>query len=391
MAKVNPLALPKPFGRLDQFAIDPTSHWDDNNFPDGFMRHHLDEYVKNSPLAYEGQIITRVTRIGPESEQKVEVFVIDLGRKLRKIGEIGAGGTITSIDASKVTLGKVLEVRGVSYGSIPDNEDIPAETTLDVLLEAMFQKPIPPTYISPELIVKINNQTLSHGDIRMIEVGETVTPSFNMQFIQNDAGDIKVPICLRKDNDPTEIIRQATAEESIAGITVDDYSISFNSYHGGTYDLAVSVAYLQGAIKNDNLGNPCEQGRISDGIQEIEFVYKPYLNAYFGTEPLSRSLPKEKMVRDTENVKHTISIPKGATQVVIAIPLNSTFEYEIEVLYKELGADVSDTFEVSWEDLPTADPAVTHRYKVFKYTPAIPFTSAATYDVTVKRGAELPQ
>jgi len=384
MSEVNPLALPKPFGRMGQFAIDPTSHWDDNDFPDGNMLTHFENYVKNSPLAYEGQILTRINRHVPEAEQTVEVFVIEVGRKLRKIGEIGAGGTITSIDASKVTLGKVLEVRGVSYGSIPDGEDIPADATLDVLLEAMFQKSIPPTYISPELIVKINNQTVSHGDILLFEVGETVTPSFNMQFIQNDAGDIDVPICLRKDNDPTETIRQATAEESIAGITVDDYSIS-----GGPYDFAVSVAYLQGAIKNDNLGTPCEQGRIPEDIQEIEFSYRPYLNAYFGTEPLSRSLPKEKMVGGDTEIKHTISIPKGATQVVVAIPTDSLFEHEIEVLYKELGADVSDTFEVSWEDLPTADPAIRPTYKVFKYTPAVPFTSAATYEVTVKSEAIL--
>lgn len=386
-----PISLPKPYARLGQFPIDPTTHWE------GDMLQHLENYVQSNPTAYEGQILTTIDRTLPGNEQKVEVWVIDVGRTLRKIGEVGAGGTIENIDASKVLLSEGLTVNGTSVGGVADGHVFEPNTTLDAVLKAMFQKAIHPTYNKPEIELIVSSSmlgTVALSNQQNVDFGVGMFDQFELQsqFIQNDAGEVNQPISLHLDG---ESVASSTLGEATNGWI---YNLEFL-----VEDLTpkVSIKLLSshdaGAIKQNNLGVDDARGQILAGEVMKEVFIRPYLDVSFEIDAsgFENDIQQqvERVYHDTERIAFSINIPKDTEMVSFNAPMLRDFNYAVKVTYRELGgADVTDTFEIQPEEPYKVDMSpANYTDNRYVYMPSVPFPSAATYDVEIVRTGEKNQ
>ena len=259
-------------------------------------------------------------------------------------------------------------VLGVTVGNYISGTVIPAGTTVEDVFKNMLIKIIPPTYYPP---------TISLAGGASVESGTTVTPTLTPTYHQNDGGAAGNYTLLKGG---VSVYTNATPNAfTDSAFVVGD---------GVTASYQCNCDYAQGAIKDDNAGNPYPTGRIEAGnvvsntVSYSGFRYMFYDVSNDGlTSADIRSLT-HKIATPYNGITFTINIPVGATNVVFAYP--ATVRDLTSVKYVEgLNAEVKDIFTQTLVDVEGADGYTAISYKVYKYTPAEPFGATATYNVTL--------
>jgi hypothetical protein len=275
--------------------------------------------------------------------------------------------TITGGTASTVDTTANIIVAGVTVGGYTTGDTITSGTSLETILNTMLIKEIPPTYVNPTL-------TLSGGG--NYEAGTNVADTFTPSWAQNNAGS-QTGYTL-KENGST-----IYTASSAGAYTQSSFQI------GDTTDTYIAnVAYSEGAILNDNLGNPYPTGHIPAGNINSNNVYiNGYRNLFYGcsgdstTSAGIRALSNS-VLNPSNGTSFTITIPEGATNVIFAYP--ATLEDVSSVEYVEgLYAQVKSIFTETTLNVLGANSYSGINYKVYTYTPAEAFSSVAHYNVVI--------
>jgi len=175
------------------------------------------------------------------------------------------------------TLTYELSVVDTTQGLYKNGDLIPVGTSIENILINMLKTSVPPTYTSPTLSVAYGSPTV----VTTYEVGDTIssftiTPTFNA----NDSGG------------STGFVYFKDASNLGTGSSKVVSSFQINS----STTLQVSAGYSQGAIKNDNLGNPYPTGRINAGsttsTATLNVLY-PYFWGKSNTLPTAASIASD--------------------------------------------------------------------------------------------------
>ena len=173
--------------------------------------------------------------------------------------EIAAGDAV-SADIS-VELGA-----GGTLGGYKTGDTISKNTPIETVIKKLLAKQIPPTYTAPSVSIANNGGSASGA----YEYGSIVTPKIKATFNKNDAGDLTA-ISIKKGSAVVE-------EGTVSPLTHEEDAITLTA----TVSFSASVSYSEGAVKNDNLGDPYATGHIAAGSKSSSnFSYTVYRQGYF--------------------------------------------------------------------------------------------------------------
>lgn len=262
-----------------------------------------------------------------------------------------------------------------TVGGLKTGDTIEIGTDLDTLIKLLTQKSVPATYTQPAVACRVSSGT-SAGSY---EVGTSITANIQGTFTQNDAGAL-TNIKIMKGAD--EVISQGTSPVTAENqtFTLGDETVSFTAV----------ATYAEGAIKNDNLGQPSPDGHIQAGSKTssaVSFVGKR--NLFYGsgtgnlpevTSELVRGLANKKLGPANGNA-FNITVPVGDQYIVIAYP--ATLRNMTKCFYVEQNTDLVENFKQTTISVQGANGAAGADYKVYTMGLSVPAAAALTLQVTI--------
>ena len=175
------------------------------------------------------------------------------------------------------TLTNTLSVIDTNQGIYKNGDLISVGTSIETILINMLKTSVPPTYTNPTL----SNAYGSPSVVATYEVGDTIsTFTITPTFTVNDSGGLTNFV----------YFKNATNLGSGSSKLVSSFQINTST------TLQVSAGYSQGAIKNDNLGNPYPTGRINSGsiVDTVALnVLYPYFWGKSNTLPTAASIASD--------------------------------------------------------------------------------------------------
>lgn len=293
---------------------------------------------------------------------------------IKKIADLSLDGSSIELTTDNIKTTKEIQVKGQTLGSYKDGDVIPAGESLTSILTKQFAKQIPPTYSAP-------TYSISPGS-RAYESGETVDLNVTGTFTQRDAGALTAYKLVKTiSGENTDVVTGAAIQPyNEEGVTVLD---------GGNVKFTGTVTYADGAIKNDNLGEPYPQGSIKAGSLTSAFTLTGQRKCFYGKDKLKaacansgevRALPQN-VLNPGNGTKLSIAIAEGDTRITFAYP--ATLRDVSSVISSTLNLDVKGTFTKEVVKVEGANGYQAIDYKVYTYLPAIPFASTDTYTVTI--------
>lgn len=265
---------------------------------------------------------------------------------------------------------------GGSIGGLKTGDTIPAGTTLDELIKKLTQKSVPATYTKPGVTCR-KSAGQNPGNY---EVGTEIHTTIQGQFTKNDAGDITKLEILK---DGVSIINGAsntiTSEEQV--FTLTDGSVSFTA----------KATYGDGAIKNDNLGNPSPTGQIKAGsITSSAVTFSGKRNLFYGTGV--GSIPEitsekvralsGKQLAPTNGTTFRVNVAVGQQYIIFAYP--STLRDVSKVKYVETNDEgMAQNFAKVVKSIEGANGAAGADYKVYTYGMDAPAQAPMTFEVFI--------
>ena len=183
-----------------------------------------------------------------------------------------------------------------------------------------------------------------------------------------------------------------TDDNAGAGFVIGDMGEGGNVVSSLAYK--VTVTHGDGAVANDNLGDPSNpEVKIAAGTKTQQTAaYTPFRRYFYGGQvtPIVidsdgiRSLAGKSTAAGTNGTTFSITIPEGATQVVIAYPATLRDLTSVKDV-AAFGTDIVASFVKTGSDQTMVEGAEDYTaiaYKVFVYTPATAL-GANTYNVTI--------
>jgi len=359
---VLPIPLPKGYQRMDGFPMDESSV-----FKDAVK---LDAYIA-SPVCYPGQVLSFVN----EEENTTIVYKINPDKSKSIVGLVG-----DAADTSVVKLNEDIQVLGGAIGSFKVGDTVRQGVSVTSILKKILQTAISPSYVAPVF-------SINPSGIQKVEIGTMVTPVIRPVFVQNDAGSLPAG------NNTNYVVEKTTSEiwlkkvESDSPIDFTDEPIQIT---GDVLRYRSKLSYPDGAVKNNNLGEPDPTGQIIGASITRELSYNGVRNLFYGTSPEVSALLDSDAIRrqrfssldHQKGQKITLGIVSGSKEVVIAYP--STLGDIASIKYIELGnTEVKDTFTRMDTDVAGAEGFYPIPYNVYVYRPAAPFGSNATFEITI--------
>jgi hypothetical protein len=202
--------------------------------------------------------------------------------------------------AKKFTRNVTLNIAsGKSLGKYQNGQIIPAAgKTMDEFLADIATETIHPTYTAPTVRMNPNSNTI-------VEIGTNPgTISLGNVYTQNDGGAV------------------TTTTYSKNGASLGSATSNAPGQITETLTYKVNVAYAQGPVKNDNLGNPDANGRIgaSNVSSSSDLIYTPQAKKYWGSST-SNTIDFSSFVDKSSEyysspAKGTFSIPVTGSQYV---------------------------------------------------------------------------
>lgn len=258
---------------------------------------------------------------------------------------------------------------GASVGGVKTGDVIKTTDDLYSVLKKLLVKQVPPTYTQPVVGINVS------GVNTTVEIGTKVTVSLTSTFTQNDAGEV------------TGVTYKLGATEIGTETAVGTaHSYEFTAVEGANIFSNV-VAYGEGAIKNDNLGQAYPTGHIAAGSKTasktITGVRASFYKSSVDAIPAASSA-------DIRVLSQTLGLKKGS---VINIPIaqgdkNVVFAYPASlgdvatVLQTTSNLDVKGSFVKSTVTVEGANGAAGVVYNVYSYS-ALAGLNADTFKVTI--------
>lgn len=264
---------------------------------------------------------------------------------------------------------------GGTVGGLKTGDTIPEGTTLDQLIKLLTQKSVPATYVQPGVTCRVSSGT-SAGNY---EAGTEISTTIQGTFTQNDAGALTTIEVLKGSS---SILSSPTSPVTTDAqtFTLGDEIISFTA----------KATYAEGAIKNDNLGQPSPDGHVPEGSKTssaVNFVGKR--NLFYGTGVGSAPEQSSSTVRALTNkqlgpsngTSFNINVSAGQQYVVIAYPSN--LRDMTKCFYVEQNTDLVANFTKSTINVEGANGFTASEYKVYVYEMAIPAAAGMTLQVQI--------
>lgn len=217
-----------------------------------------EQYLLNADLSEDGQnLVLTIQTINPEGTPATKDIEVPLATL------VATAKTVKTVDtAIDVQLGN-----GGTLGGYKTGDTIAIGTPVQTVIAKLLAKQVPPTYVAPTITVANNGGTASGS----YEIGTSITPKIRATFTQKDAGAL-TNIQFKKGS--TNVGTASTT--SPADYTEDAFTLSAITSFNAT------ATYGEGAIKNDNLGDPYPTGHIAAGSKtSSNYTYTPYLQGYF--------------------------------------------------------------------------------------------------------------
>lgn len=243
-----------------------------------------------------------------------DVLFLDNG----EIGWINADGE-TKISTTRTQ--EPIMVNGVTGLGVGDQKTIPNGKSLDEIIKMLVQRQIPAEYTQPTISLTNTNE----DKIEFVEAGTIVTPELKASFVKNDSGNL-TNFVITKNLTSLAITQDEVAlKEDIESVI--DYTGEPVVVTDGAITFTAIATYEEGAIKNDNLGNPSPDGHIPAGSITSEYSIVGQRNLFYGTGIGNFDVTSEN-IRALSNKKlnpvdgdvFTINVNTGQQYVVIAYP-----------------------------------------------------------------------
>ena len=223
---------------------------------------------------------------------------------------------------------EAVQFKGTSIGNWTDGKTVPEGMTFTEWLKQAAQKAIPATYTKPTVALA-NNGGQAAG---AVEAGTSVTPKLRATFAKNDAGALTTLDVLKGG---VKVGGGTTSPYDYAGeaIVVGDETITYTA----------KATYGEGAIKNNNLGQPSPNGHIEAGsVNSSNYSITGQRNSFWGsgvgtiTSPTSDVIRKlaNKRLNITAGTKISMKIEKGQQYIMFVLPESRTLT---QVIYDDLG------------------------------------------------------
>jgi hypothetical protein len=264
---------------------------------------------------------------------------------------------------------------GGTVGGLKTGDTIPEGTTMDELIKLLTQKSVPASYTQPGVTCRVSTGTAAGS----YEVGTQINTTLQGTFTKNDAGELTQIEILKNG---VSILSQATSP-----ITTEAQTFTLGEE---TVSFTAKATYADGAIKNDNLGQPSPDGHIPAGSKTsaaVSFVGKR--NLFYGTGVGAAPEATSETVRGLANKKlgpangtsFNINVAVGQQYVIIAYP--ATLRDLTKCFYVEQNTDLAANFEKSTISVQGANGAAGADYKVYVYEMAIPAAAGMTLQVQI--------
>ena len=303
-------------------------------------------------------------------------FVVTTSDKLIYIDEdkskheLGGGDSETTQE-HEVQLGA-----GGSIGGLETGDKIPTGTTLDELIQMLTQVSVPATYTQPSVSCRVSAGTAAGN----YEVGTEINTTIQGTFTQNDAGALaSIEIFKGSDSVTSSPTSPVTSDAQV--FTLGDETVSFHA----------TATYAEGAIKNDNLGQPSPDGHIMAGSKNSSNVsFTGKRNLFYGTgvgavpELTSDAIRglTGKQLGPSNGAVFNINIAVGQQYVIFAYP--ATLRDVNQVMYVETNdTGMATSFAKTTVSVEGANGAAGADYKVYSYGMATPAAAPMTFKVTI--------
>lgn len=270
-------------------------------------------------------------------------------------------------------------LNGTSLGALENGETIPEGTSMDDLLNMITQKAIAPSYVSPSVSISKSGEGTASGNY---EAGTSITPILTATFNRNDGGELTKLAILKGDS---EVGSDTSSPYTYTGeaIVLGDETLTFSA----------KASYEDGAVKNNNLGQPDATGQIKAGtVSSNSFNYVGQRNLFWGTgvgelpeltSDIIRGLTNKKL-NPTQGYSWNIPIAIGQQYVIFAY--RSTLRDVNEVMYVETNdTGMASSFTKTLENVADArgEENGMAEYKVYSYKMAAPAAAPMTFKVTI--------
>lgn len=272
-----------------------------------------------------------------------------------------------------------IAVNGVTGLGIENGGTIPSGKSLDEIVKMLVQKAVPPAYTKPSVSIAKASAGTAGGNY---ETGTTINPVLTATFAKNDAGAL-TKLSVLKNN--TEV----------GSATASPYAYAGESFILGDETVAykAQATYGDGAVKNNNLGNPDATGQIKAGTVTSSVInYIGKRNAFYGTgagevpeltSDVIRGLANKKLA-PANGTQFKINVAVGQQYIVFAYP--ATLRDVNQVKYEEANdASMATNFARSTINVADARGGEngTMAYKCYAYAMSIPAAAPMTFTVTI--------
>lgn len=324
-----------------------------------------------SAASYDSGTHILTLTLNDEEQSTVTVNLEDLiGNSLSDV-TVGADETFT------VELGE-----GGTLGGYKTGDSISADTSIETIIKKLLMKQVPPTYTQPSISITNNGGSASGS----YEIGTEVTPNVRATFTQNDAGALTNIQFKKGGSNVGEAQTSSPATYTEAEFTLET-ATSFSA----------TATYAEGAIKDDNLGEPYEEGHIAAGSKtSSNFTFTPYRQGYFYgvLETSSTDAPLDSAIIRSGTAKNgaysagnlplisasSVTSPK---RIFVACPATNKGVTKV-VMPSAMNADATSDFvkQPSPTDVKGANGYTAISYNVWVYEPAS-ISSDQTFTVTL--------
>lgn len=271
-----------------------------------------------------------------------------------------------------------IKVNGVTGLGIGNNETIPAGKSLDEIVKMLVQKAVPATYTRPTASIA-NNGGQGAG---AVEAGTSITPKLRATFAKNDAGNLT----------KLEILKGGVSVGS-GTATPYDYTGEAIVIGDETITFTAKATYEEGAIKNNNLGQPSPNGHITAGsVNSGNYSITGQRNMFYGTGIGKAPTPTSDVIRGLANKKlnptqgYVFNIPIAVGQQYVVIAYPATLRDINQVMYVETNdPGMVGNFKKTTVDVADARGGSNgvKSYKVYMYEMATPAAANMTFKVTI--------
>lgn len=317
----------------------------------------------NSPLRYAGQMVTCL-----EHEGKLFILNNDLDTwlEVQGGGEDGGAGGVTAADI----------IAALDVGAIEAGDVVPEGSTLDAFIQQLLTKTFYPTFTAPSAGLNASMGTnVEAGTIDDL----TLTATYNAGAINgNSVGGIWNASTKQADRGGEFISATIDGESTSGSRTLATYQVV-----DGANAFETTVFFDEGPQPLDSAGEEYD-APLPAGSVNASRTINGRRNMFLG---VAESVPTDSaevralssQMNPSNGTTFTINIPVGASHVIFAYP--ASLRPISSVQYVEgLNAEVREIFTETEIQVAGANGYDPIGYRVYVFTPAEPFTQAATYN-----------